>query len=74
MTRDQPDLYSAWYVRGKCHEQLNQFPQAIGCYNACIALRPKFPWGWHDRGVMYLKSRYFEDALADCSKAIELPA
>ena len=74
ITREQPEYYPAWFSRGNCHYHLEQYPEAIGCFNVCIALRPTFPWAWHSRGAMHLKVRSFRDALADLSRAIELNA
>ena len=72
VTRRDPRSYSAWAVRGNCHDLLNQNADALACYNACVALRPTDPRAWHNRGLIYLKQRFFQLALADFDQAIQL--
>jgi eukaryotic-like serine/threonine-protein kinase len=72
VTRRDPRSYSAWAVRGNCHDFLNQNADALACYNACVALRPTDPRAWHNRGLIYLKQRFFPLALADFDQAIAL--
>ncbi|HEV3080125.1 MAG TPA: protein kinase [Gemmataceae bacterium] len=72
VTRRDPRSYSAWAVRGNCHDFLNQNADALACYNACVALRPTDPRAWHNRGLIYLKQRFFQLALADFDQAIAL--
>src|SRR5262249_11796487 len=71
-TRQNPQNFAAWFVRGNCHYELVQDADAVGCFNACIGLEPKFPWAWYNRGLAFARQRNLEDAQADLSRAIAL--
>ena len=53
-------------------ENLGKETDAVGCYSACIALRPDFHFAYANRGLAYLRSDLFEQAEADCTRAIAL--
>jgi len=67
-----PEYFSAWFVKGYCHDELLHTGEAIACYSTCIALRPKFHWTWYNRGTAYLRHRDFQRALADFDQAIAM--
>ncbi len=45
---------------------------AIQLYNDCLALDPKYPYSYLNRGVTYYYLKDYEKAMADYNKAIEL--
>lgn len=45
---------------------------AIELYNDCLALDPKYPYTYLNRGVTYYYLKDYEKAMADYNKAIEL--
>ncbi len=71
-TRQDPQNFAAWFVRGNCHYELLQDAQAIGCFHACIALRPDFPWSWFNRGLAYARLRNYPAAHTDLDRVLEL--
>ncbi|HEV3025293.1 MAG TPA: tetratricopeptide repeat protein, partial [Pirellulales bacterium] len=70
--RLDPESSSAWFVRGNCHFDLQQYAESAECFSACIALRKEFVHAWHMRGLAYLKLRRFAEALADFDEAVRL--
>jgi serine/threonine protein kinase/tetratricopeptide (TPR) repeat protein len=71
-TRRDPQNFPAWAVQGNCHDALAQDVDAAACYSACIALRPKHYLPWFNRGLSFLKQRFWERARADFDEAIAL--
>jgi serine/threonine protein kinase/Tfp pilus assembly protein PilF len=69
-TRLNPDDFTAWLVRGNCHADMGQYPEAVQCYTAAIALRPDFAPAWRDRGTVFARQRDYRHALADLDDAI----
>src|SRR5207253_302885 len=43
-TQLDPQDFSAWFVKGYCHDSLRQHAEATACYSTCLALRPAFHW------------------------------
>jgi serine/threonine protein kinase/tetratricopeptide (TPR) repeat protein len=73
-TQDDPEMFSAWFVRGNAHFAVGQAESAAECFTACIALRPDFAPAWYERGQAYEKLIFHEAAKADLDRAIELDA
>jgi serine/threonine protein kinase/Tfp pilus assembly protein PilF len=71
-TRRDPQNFPAWAVLANCHNELAQDEHALACYSACIALRPGFYPSWLDRGLIYLRQRFYELARADFDQVIAL--
>jgi serine/threonine protein kinase/Flp pilus assembly protein TadD len=71
-TQTQPQNYFAWHLRGVCYLELLQDNDAIGCFNACIALRPAFYKAWLNRGLGHKHLGNLTQAEADFSRALEL--
>jgi serine/threonine protein kinase/tetratricopeptide (TPR) repeat protein len=57
--RQDPQDFSSWWVKGSCHDALQQYSEAAGCYSTCIALRPDFEMAWLNRGLAYLHQESF---------------
>jgi serine/threonine protein kinase/Tfp pilus assembly protein PilF len=71
-TRRDPQNFPAWAVLANCHNELAQEDHALACYSACIALRPGFYPSWLNRGLVYLRQRFYELARADFAEVIAL--
>jgi serine/threonine protein kinase/Flp pilus assembly protein TadD len=71
-TDAHPQHFPAWFVRGVCHDQLGQLPDAAACFSVCVALEPEMPWGWFNRGVVRLRQPDFAGAEADFTSALRL--
>jgi serine/threonine protein kinase/tetratricopeptide (TPR) repeat protein len=71
-TRDDPQNFVAWFVRGTCHLELQQEAEAVGCFNACVALRPDYHWAWYNRGLAARRLRHLEPARADFDRVVVL--
>ncbi len=70
--RDPRDVW-AWFYQGYCHHEMGQFPEAVRCYTASIALSPPradvyLPY--FARGLSFAKLELFEQAYADFDEAL----
>lgn len=72
VTLDEPQNFSAWFVRGNCHYELLQDAYAIASFNSCVVLRPDFHWSWFNRALAHLRLREFRDALDDLDRVLRL--
>jgi serine/threonine protein kinase/tetratricopeptide (TPR) repeat protein len=71
-TQLDPQSYAAWMVKGYCHDQLRQHPEAVACYSTCIALRPAVQWAWYNRALARLNQFLYAPACKDFDEAIRL--
>jgi tetratricopeptide (TPR) repeat protein len=72
-----PKHFSAWFLLGNCcldgaAEPGKREDEAVRCYTACIALRPRFFGAHYNRGLAHLRKKRYADAEEDFSKALEL--
>jgi serine/threonine protein kinase/tetratricopeptide (TPR) repeat protein len=72
VTQDDPENYSAWFVRGNCYYELQRNTEAVACFNACLALRPRLPWAWLNRGLAQLRLHHPREACADFDRVLRL--
>ena len=77
MADREPGNFAVQFLMGNCcldgyHDRLGKETDAVGCYSACIALRPDFHAAYANRGLAYLRSDLFEEAEADFTRAVEL--
>jgi serine/threonine protein kinase/predicted Zn-dependent protease len=73
LVRLAPSQYSVWALKGRCHEQLGEPTEAIGCYSTCIALRPNFAQPYVSRAaVVHNSKRDYMLMLADLDQALQL--
>jgi Flp pilus assembly protein TadD len=71
--RDDPNHYWSHFQLGACYGGLGFHAQAAEALNACIALRPKAPWGYSSRGLALSKIKGREaEAEADLDLAPKL--
>src|SRR5262249_54371797 len=70
-TRLAPDDFWARFALGVCYHQNMQDQQALGCYDACVALWPKFDRTHYNRGLIYLRMRDFKRAVADFDRFLK---
>jgi eukaryotic-like serine/threonine-protein kinase len=73
----EPDNFAVQFLMGNCCldgfiDRLGQETDAVGCYSACIALRPDFHAAYANRGLVRLRRCLWEEAEADFTRAIEL--
>src|SRR5207244_3461020 len=72
-TRLDPQHFWAWYFLGNCHSEARQFPEAISCYSACLALNsdPSVAYfARYQRAAAYLKRARNSEAAADLDEAV----
>ncbi len=71
--RKDPDHYWSHFQLGACYAGLGSYAEAAEALGACIALRPRAPWGYSSRGLALsnIKERAAE-AEADLDHAIQL--
>ena len=73
----EPDNFAVQFLMGNCCldgyvDGLGQDSDAVGCYSACIAMRPDFPAAYANRGLMRLRRGQFDEAEADFTRAVQL--
>jgi serine/threonine protein kinase/Flp pilus assembly protein TadD len=66
----QPDHYNALYFFAGRLAKKREYPEAIGLFTGCIALRPDDIWTYIFRGECHQELRHLDDAEADFSAAI----
>src|SRR5262245_36974950 len=71
-TRLDPEHFWAWFTLGSCYDNLAQDADALACYSASMGLRPKFPWSYFNRGLVYLRQQNLKQAAADFDQVIQL--
>lgn len=71
-TAEDPQSFSAWFVRGNAHLALEQGNLAAVCFSACVALRPDFAPAWVHRGLALSKAHEPGQAAADFASAAKL--
>ena len=73
----EPANFAVQFLMGNCCldgfiDRLGQETDAIGCYSACIALRPDFHGAYANRGRVRLRRGQYAEAEADLTRALEL--
>jgi eukaryotic-like serine/threonine-protein kinase len=73
----EPGNFAVQFLMGNLcldgyYENPGKRTEAVARYSACIALRPDFHFAFANRGLAYLRSDLFEQAEADCTRAIAL--
>ncbi|HVS38589.1 MAG TPA: protein kinase [Gemmataceae bacterium] len=73
----EPDNFAVQFLMGNCCldgyiDELGQDADAVGCYSACIAMRPDFHAAYANRGLMRLRRGMYTDGEADFTRAIQL--
>ena len=73
----EPTNFAVQFLMGNCCldgfiDRLGQETDAVGCYSACIALRPDFHGAYANRGRVRLRRGQYAEAEADLTRAIEL--
>ena len=53
-------------------DRVGQETDAVGCYSACIALRPDYHGAYANRGRLRLRRNQYTEAEADLTRTIEL--
>jgi serine/threonine protein kinase/tetratricopeptide (TPR) repeat protein len=68
-----PLFSPAWWNRGYAYYELHQYDQAVGDYDKSLDLSPDNRFvAWNFRGVTNILRRHYVEAVADCSRAIQL--
>lgn len=73
-TRLDPQHFWAWYFLGNCYSEMRQFPEAISCYSACLALAPDPSatyFAYFRRAMTYLKRGRFAEVAADLDEVVK---
>jgi serine/threonine protein kinase/regulator of sirC expression with transglutaminase-like and TPR domain len=69
---DNPRDPWGWYLRGNCHDLLQQNRDAATCYTVCLSLRPGWYEAWFNRALVHCRERRWRDACSDLGRAIDL--
>jgi tetratricopeptide (TPR) repeat protein len=71
-TQLEPQNFWAWFVQANSCERLGMEGRAEACYDACIALWPRFHWSYYNRGLTYLRQKEYQLAANDFNEVIRL--
>jgi serine/threonine protein kinase/Tfp pilus assembly protein PilF len=71
-TQQDPQSFSAWFVRGNCYRDLLEDGNAVACYNVCVALKPNWYSCWFNRGLAHQRLRNFRQAREDFGQVVRL--
>ena len=74
-TRRDPHNIWAWFYRGFCQREMQEYPEAIRCFTASIALAPRHETAYlpyFNRAISYARVGRFAEAIADMDEAIQL--
>jgi tetratricopeptide (TPR) repeat protein len=69
--RDGRD-FAAWTLLGKCHDLLQNLPEATTCFNVCIVLEPRSYESHFKLGILYMRRVRWPEAIAAFDRAIAL--
>ena len=58
-TEDHPEHFQSWFLRGICHDNLEQNREALACWTACAALGFDRPIVYFNRGLVRLREQEF---------------
>ena len=68
-----PDNQYVFVNRGNIYkDNFHDYDAAIADYNRTIEINPKFPWSYHNRGIVLGRLKRWDEAIADYGLAIEL--
>jgi tetratricopeptide (TPR) repeat protein/tRNA A-37 threonylcarbamoyl transferase component Bud32 len=75
----RPEHFWANFNWAVCHARLgelgaaggNDLYDALVGFTACIRLRSDFPWPYNNRGIVHLRLGEYEQAVRDCTAALE---
>jgi serine/threonine protein kinase/tetratricopeptide (TPR) repeat protein len=67
-----PQNFSAWFLLGLCHHQLDEPAQALACCSVCIALKPDLPLPYLCRGIFYLHQEDWANARDDLDQVVKM--
>jgi tetratricopeptide (TPR) repeat protein len=70
--RLEPNHFWCFLQMGRCYLSLKQGAEAVAALDACVALRPKKPWGYSARGLAKELLRDHEHAEADLGRALAI--
>jgi tetratricopeptide (TPR) repeat protein len=70
--RREPQNFWAWFTLANGYDRLGMDARAEGCYDACLALWPRFHWAHFNRGLAYFRQQDYLLACADFDETIRL--
>jgi serine/threonine protein kinase/Flp pilus assembly protein TadD len=71
-TQMNPRDFMAWFVKGNCHDFLEQYASAEAAYSVCVSIRPEVEGAWLNRGYARLMQQSFQPALLDFDQVLNL--
>jgi tetratricopeptide (TPR) repeat protein len=71
-TQMNPRDFFAWFIKGECHESIEQYAQAEAAYSVCVSIRPEKEGTWFNRGYARLMQQRFQPALDDFDQVLHL--
>ncbi|MBI5969728.1 MAG: tetratricopeptide repeat protein [Deltaproteobacteria bacterium] len=67
-----PLSYTAFYNRGLCRRELDDFKAAVSDFSKAIMLRPTEAGAFRNRGRAYAELKFYDKAIEDFTEAISL--
>ena len=69
--QSKPEDYWAWYQKGLILQELNQWLEAISCYEKALETEPEDEIAWYQKALCHLQLNEIEDSLICILKAID---
>jgi serine/threonine protein kinase/tetratricopeptide (TPR) repeat protein len=70
--RADPQSPLGLMLLGYCYERLNQFPRAVGCYDAVLALRPESHLAFYRRAAAHAEAGEHAEAIEDFTASLKV--
>jgi tetratricopeptide (TPR) repeat protein len=67
-----PEHYWSQFQLGRCYLGLTQWAESAEALGACVATRPKSPWGYIARAFALTRVKRFAEAESDLNTALQL--
>ena len=68
--RLREDFATAYLMRGRAHEKLDELQEALNDFTHAVRIRPDYVAAFVSRGRVYSKLEEYDNAINDCSVAI----
>ena len=70
---EDPNDFGSWFLKARCHKDLNEDTEAVAAFGTAIALRPNYARSYSERAMIhYVAGRHLDQAKADMDQALRL--
>ncbi len=69
-----PNLYLAWYKKGRLHQKAREIARSLCCYDQCIKIDPRATDPYHQKALIFTSQMRFSDAISMYDKILGIDA